>query len=379
MKSKTPLSSFHVPKGLGRTESYLVSLHRRSDKGEEQDNIAKKLDLFRDTITASAKLMIMTLMSFSDPGNLKKMNEAKIADIAKKMGYEPSETSGQIPGYVYERLEEIGIRLRRRAIRFYYQEEVGREKKKISKPGEPLKIRTIIRTRENLLDINPLQTFGFYYEDEKGNPIDLNKYQEEDLIKYESDIDDGAPIYAIPLIDNEGNLVMKEDGITPRRKRANGVKWRWNTDFAEWSQDKQNRWLISADTIPILRKYLTKPASINLMFLIIFWNKSYFEICQDKLIEHLGITGTSNPAQVNKSIDTAFQDAFNEGFIDQVRKREPGYYPVTKKTGRPRRKNMTYLITKSKKYRLQDKDEIPDGQEEANSLTDKDFHEQPES
>lgn len=355
MKARHPQNSFRVSLAVGRTESDLTARRASSDKAGEQ------LNLFRENLSRPAKIQLMTMLAMSDPKALDKSAYARIADLAEAMGYERQirSTDGKaaFDHDLYQRIEEVGMNLRRREIPLFIREVVG----KVKDGRTPEGLRD--KVRDNLVSMTVLQEFGFYYEDEEGQPIDLasmtrSEQEERSLINVQSKqttvlkydvMDDGQPIWAIPMTDPEsGKLVLNADG-TPRRRQANGITWRWSTRFAEMTRSEESSWLVWMDDVRILRKYLSKPITFDLIWLTLFHKSGPIEFGYDSLIDHLDIRGR-NRARNEAAIDSAFQDLLNEGIIDQLPTvREPSYYKPAKKTGRPRRVGQVYQWRKARR------------------------------
>lgn len=329
MKSKTARASFSVPLAVPRTEGDLVS---------RGDSHARQLKLFRETLTPRAKLQVYAMMSLADPMKMDQVIYARIADIARAMGYEPT-ASGQISGHVFQDIEEIGIRLRRKEIEILFHEWTG----KLASNK-----RRIFKTGKSVLAV--LQEFGFHYEGEDGSPINLDDLPKDQLLAIQTI--DGDPLYAIPLMDENGQPVKNEDGSI-RRKRANGVHWQFNSRLARMAMDKATSWIMFTDAIKILRKCVDYPSRFNLVEKTLFHKGTNIEYGHDRLVAHLGLTGSKDVAKVERAIDDHFQFMLDEGIIDHpVILRPSGYYKPTKKTGKERRKNMVYQWMPAKRWRV---------------------------
>ena len=327
MKSKQAPPSYLVPKALGRSDGDLL----RHGSGQQ-------LDLFRETLTNQAMLQIIAMMGLSDTKGKKRLDtsqSAKVADIARAMGYEPKKRADgktAFPPWIYQAIEETGIRLRRKAFPWYIRE-----------PKKDGKIKA------GIVELSVLQEFGFYYEDEEGQPIDLDEIRKDQLIKYEAV--KGSPLYAIPMTDAKGNRVLNSDG-TERRRLANGVWWMFSTRIANLAEDRRTSWVIFLDTLPILRKYLSNPATFKLMIKTLFWaaRTPLIEMSHEKLLEHLDINSKDNHRN-QRAIDDAFANMLKEGIIDKpVTVRPSGYYKPTSKTGRPRRIDKVYQWKRAAKW-----------------------------
>lgn len=332
MKSKTAQATFVVPRPIGRSQADFVAKVLRGE------NYGKQLELFRETLTPRARLQVYAMMSLADPKQLDKRNYAKVIDIARAMGYEPNEKTGQLPSNVFQDIEEVGIRLRRKEIEIFFHEPKGR-----AANGRLL-------FRDFSVNLSILQSFGFLYEDEDGQPIDLEEKSENDLIKYEP-IDGGESLYALPMIDEKGKPIMDEKGNI-RRRRANGVHWRFNSELAERAKHSETSWIMFAESLKILAKYVGQPAAFNLIEKTLFHKGTNIEYGHDRLVAHLGIT-SKDQNQVEKAIDAAFQIALAEGIIDNpVIIRPEKYYKPTKKTGKRRRTGMVYQWIPAKRWRV---------------------------
>lgn len=333
MKSKIGQNQFIVPRTVGRSQSdFVAGIRKGEDYGEQ-------LELFRDILKPQARLQVYAMMSLADPKRLDKRIEARIADIARAMGYQPT-ASGQIAGQVFRDIEDVGIKLRRKEIALFYRKPAGQysDGRRKYKTG--------------IMNLSILQSFGFYYEDEEGKPIDLEGMAEKELIKYEA-VDGGPPLYAIPMIDENGKPMMNKDDKSVRRKRANGVLWRFNSELAEMAMHKETAWIMFADALKILVKYVSQPSAFNLIEKTLFWKgNSLIEVGHEKLVNHLGIA-SKDQGQVERAIDAAFKAAYDEGIIETpVIIRPLGYYKPTEKTGKERRKGMCYQWRPAKRWRI---------------------------
>jgi hypothetical protein len=187
------------------------------------------------------------------------------------------------------------------------------------------------------------------YADEEGNPINLHEIPKEKLIEYQAA--SGKPLYAIPMTDDNGRFIKNKDG-TIRRRMANGVTWAFASRFARLAENRETAWIFYKEAVEILRRYLTKPASFDLMFMTLFWkHDNLIEMNRDKLIRHLNIK-SKDSKQVQTAIDAAFLDAMTEGIISKpATVRAPGYYQPTKK-GKPRRNDMVYQWQRASKWKV---------------------------
>jgi hypothetical protein len=328
MKSRHPLTSFFVPRAIGRSEGDMIA----HGHGEQ-------LDLFREVLTRQAKVQIIAMMGLSDPKHLDRSQYAKIADILRTMGYETSlraDGHNVFPPWMYEAIENTGIKLRRKSFPVFIREPAG-----FAKDGRQ-------KWKTGLVDLSILQDFGFYYENEEGQPIDLDEIPKHKLIKCEAVT--GNPLYAIPMTDERGNVIKNKDGKA-RRRMANGITWTFSSRIARLAEDRQTAWAFYRDAIAILRRYLPKPASFDLIFKTLFWTGSGpIEMSHDKLVAHLGIKAKDR-RQVETAINAAFADALKEGIIDKpVTVRPSGYYQPTPKTKRPRRVDQVYQWKRAVKW-----------------------------
>ena len=215
MKSRHAAPSFVVPQFLGRTEADMTA-----------HGHGVQLEMFRETLTRRRRLQIYAMMGLTDPKQMDKLQRARAADMADAMGYDRvirRRKDGKdhlvFNESVYSQIEDTGLALRRKPIEVFTREPVG-----VMKNGRR-------KWRTGIVELAILQEFGFYYEDEDGNPISLDslkKDEKDKLIKY--DADKGPPLYAIPAIDEKGNVIKNKDGTT-RRHPANGLLYRWSSRF----------------------------------------------------------------------------------------------------------------------------------------------------
>ena len=328
MKSKQIASSFLVTRFVGRSEGDMVA-----------QGYVEQLDLYRETLTIRATLQVIAMMGLSDPKHLDETQYARVADIAEAMGYERDQRKdgkSAFPTWIYQSIEETGLKLHRKYFPVFIREPSG-----FRKDGRR-------KWRTGLVDLSILQDFGFYYEDEDGQPIDLDKWPKASLIKIESV--QGQALYAIPMTDDQGNFIRNKDG-TIRRKAANAIGWTFSNKIAKLAGDRLTAWVFYREALPILRRYLKTPASFKLILKTLFWTGSgQIEIGHDRLAEHLGIK-SNNTKQVQAAIDAAFEDAFNEKIIpERVKIKPEGYYKPTKATGKPRRKDKVYQWKRAAKW-----------------------------
>ena len=327
MKTKHAPASFLVPQAIGRSEGDMIA----HGHGEQ-------LELFRETLTRPAKLQLIAMMGLSEPKHLDRSQYAKIADILRAMGYEPNirQDGATFLTWMYEAVEETGLKLRQKSFPMFIREPAG-----YMKDGRR-------KWKIGLVDLSILQDFGFYYEDEEGQPINLKEIPEDQLIKYEAV--KGKALFAIPMVDKNGNVIKNKDG-KPRRRMANGVTWTFTSRIAKLAENRATAWVFYAEAVAILRRYLPKPASFDLILKTLFWPGSgLIEMSHDKLVAHLGIK-TKDSRQAEAAIKAAFNDALQEGIINKpVTVRPKGYYQPSEKTGKPRRKDMVYQWKLSAKW-----------------------------
>jgi len=331
MKARQPKPTFMVARAIGRSEADMTARGQR-----------EQLELFREVLTRPAKVQVLAMMALSEAKDLDRAQSARVADIAKAMGYEPLERADGKRAFhpdTYKQIEDTGLKLRQKSFDLYIREPKGR-----SKDGKRL-------FSEVLVNMSILQEFGFLYEDEEGEPIDLRRRPKKDLIQYQSFAEKGTPLYAIPMTDSRGRFVYNKDGSL-RRRPANGVTWTFARRFADLSRDKETAWVFYQDAVAILSRYLSKPASFDLMWLTLFWKgiTPSIEMGHDKLVKHLNIQ-SKDAGQVQAAIDAAFADALTEGVIaGPVTITPAGHYRPTEKSGKPRRKDMVYHWTRSAKW-----------------------------
>lgn len=338
MKSKHAPPSFLLPRFLGRTEGAMIA-HGHSEQ----------LDIFRATLTPRAMLQVAVMFGLSDTNNLDKPQSAAVADIARESGYEPTrrpDGKTAFPTWIYQAIEETGLMLRK-SFPSYIEDHV------LKPDGTPAYKKSgkrwIPKMKSGLVDMAILQEFGFVYEDEDGQPIDLDGIPENQLIKYEAD--QGRALFAIPMKDKRGELVKNADGSL-RRQQANGVTWTFSSRIARMAKDRLTNWIFYREALPILRRYLSKESSFRLMYRTLFWSgkQPQIEMSEDKLIEHLGIK-TKDRGQAQKAIADAFADALTEKIIDAPAiVTERGYYQPTEKTNRPRRIAKSYRWKRAAKW-----------------------------
>lgn len=332
MKAKEPSPLFPVPLTTGRTESDLT-----------EHGTQRELDGFRATLPPSARVQVYTMMALTDPKHMDRPQQARVADIARAMGFQPNPISGQLSGHVFQDIEETGMDLRQKAYNLFIREPAGftADHRRKWKPM--------------IVNLSLLQEFGFYYEDGEGQPINLDERPKEELIEYPAD--GGRSTLAIPMLDGQGRIKRKKDG-SPWRRRANGVTWRWASRFAEWAKDPLTSWIIHLEAVQILRQYLehNNKAAFRLAEMTLFWKRlqkdKQIEASEDTLIRHLGLKGKDR-ALVAASIVNAFDAIFRDGIIDKpVQIKPKGFYPKTKKTGQRRRSGIVYQWRIAARWRI---------------------------
>lgn len=329
MKSRQVAPSFQGPRFIGRSESDMVA------EGQWE-----QLELFRKTLTPRTVIQFFAMLGLSDPKHLDRPQRARVADIARTMGYEQKERKDGMsvfPSWIYEAIEETGMNLRRHSFDVSVREPAG-----MTKDGRR-------KYRSGLVNLSLFSEFGWYYEDEEtGQPINLDNQPKEDLIVYDGD--KAAPRYAIPARDKGGKIIKNKDG-TPQRRPANGVWWELSPRVARLTQDRETSWIIYAEALVILNRYISKPTTFRLMIKTLFWTgRGGIEFGHDPLVEHLGIR-RNDRAWIQKTIDGAFADMLKEGIIDKpVQTRPAKYYQPTKKTGRPRRVGKVYQWRRSARW-----------------------------
>ena len=211
----------------------------------------EQLDLFRKKISRQAKVQVLAMFALSDPGHLDKQQSAKISDIAEVMGYQRRDKTGRFHWQLYQDIEDTGLRLRRDQISLFISSPAGK-----TKDGRR-------KTRYEVIDMTLLQEFGFYYEDDDGQPIDLinpPRHKQKGLIPYSAPESDKPPIWAMPLVNDKGQLVLNKDGTT-RRRPAGGVTWWWASRFVRMARAKKTNWVFYRNAVEKLRRYLADPAT----------------------------------------------------------------------------------------------------------------------
>lgn len=316
MKSKQARDSFRFPPAVGAGEAIMLA-HGTSEK----------LDLFREALTPYGKMEVLVLMAMSDPNHLDRPQIARVADIAREMGYEPG-PNGQLPGSIYEAIIETGWKLKVKNFDILEWIPAGKRADGYSK------------SRRAIITMSILQEFGRFYEDDEGQQIDPEDLPKAGVQVIEKDAP-AMPIFMIPMTDEKGNILKDKSGKV-RYHRANGISWLWSNRFQKMTLDPDQAWIIYSTIIPTLRRQLQRPAAFNLIWMTLFWRSRFVEISHERLVEHLNIR-SKDPVQVQRAIEAAFQAAYDEGIIASLPTiKEKGYYKATKKTGRPRRVGKVY-------------------------------------
>jgi len=323
MKSKEARSSFLVPRCVGRSEADMIAR-----------GMGRQLELFRETLTPAAKIQVLAMLALSDPKQLDHETYAKIADIARAMGYE-QDIKGMFSGGVYEAILDVGLKLRQKSFDVFVRTPAGRRKDGRRK------------YKEGIVNLSILQEFGRYFEDEDGQPVKAEELPKDQLM-----VKDDGPRYGVPVLDQNGKASKDTDGNI-RWRRANAIGWRFQSRFAELTKDKETAWIFYSNAIAILRQYLSRPVAVNLMMMTLFWKgDGLIEMSHEKLVANLDILAKDQD-QVNRAIDAAFRVAYEEGIIDRpVTIRDAGYYKKTKKTGKERRKGKVYQWRRGVRWRV---------------------------
>lgn len=345
MKSKNAAPSFLVPRFIGRSEADMIA------KGHSE-----QLDIFRENLTRRNLVQVLGMLSLTDQRHLDQPTAAKIADVAEAMGYERSKDNIFAP-WLYQEIEDTGMLLRRNSFPVFFREPAGR-----TKDGK-------LKYKEVIVDMSILQDFGFQYEDEDGNPIDLEDIPSKGLVRIEAVKGKTLkePLFALPMTDSEGKFIRNKDGSI-RRRMANGVTWTLSSRFVKLTLQSETNWIFKHDAVKILRRHLDHPAAFTLMLRTLFWiHDGLIEMSHDTLVQHLNIR-SKDSKQVQKAIDDAFQAAQDEGVIDKWTVREPKYYKPTPKTGKPRRVGKVYQWQRAARWKVgQGVAEISDSQAAQNA------------
>lgn len=316
MKSKHARESFQFPPVIGAGEAIVL-----------RQGTTEQLDLFREALTPYGKMEVLVLMAMSDPNHLDRPQTARVADVARTMGYEPG-PSGQVAGSVYEDIIATGWKLKTKNFDVLDWIPAGKRADGYRK------------SHRAVITMSIFQEFGRYYEDDEGQPVDPENIPKCGSLAIEKD-SPTMPVYMIPMMDDKGN-VQKDRKGNIRFRRANGISWVWSNRFQKMAMDPDQKWIIYSNIIPTLRRQLKRPAAFNLIWMTLFWRNKVIEISYEKLVEHLNIQ-SKDRVQVQRAIDEAFRVAFDEGIIDSLPVfRDRGYFPPTKKTGRPRRVGPVY-------------------------------------
>lgn len=326
MKAHEAPTSFRVPLTLGRTASDLVA---REDQAEQ-------LDLFREFMDPATRLQLLAMFALSDAKRIADIQHARVADIAEVMGYERTRR-GVFDPKLYERIKDCFVMLQQKQTPMLFRTPTRRK---------DTKGRTVYATDVAFITI--LQEFGFRYEDDDGQTIDLNKA--DDRIPYHRDPVGRYPIWVLPLTDEHGRVVTDESG-NPRLRPASGIFWRFTSRLAEMSQQKGTSWIFYREAVEILRKYLTKPATFELIWQTLFWKgQGQIEIQYDKLVRHLNIQ-SKDRKQTRATIDRAFQALLDEGIIDARPTIDPAGKWINGQK-KPRRTSETIRWRRSSKWTI---------------------------
>jgi len=328
MKSKQARESFQFPPAIGAGEAIMLA-----------HGTTERLDLFREALTPYGKMEVLVLMAMSDPNHLDRPQSARVADIAREMGYKLTKNE-QAAGSVYENIIEAGWKLKTKNFDVLDWIPAGKRADGYRK------------SHRAVITMSILQEFGRYYEDDEGQPVDRDErprtdvqvidrpFREYDKKKADKDLPP-MPVYMIPMMDDKGNALKDRKGNI-RFHRANGISWVWSNRFQKMAMDPDQSWIIYSNIIPILRRQLQRPAAFNLIWMTLFYRSRFIEMSHERLVAHLNIR-SKDPVQVQRAVDAAFQAAFDEGIIDSLPTiKERGYYKPTKKTGRPRRVGKVY-------------------------------------
>jgi hypothetical protein len=297
MKDRRPQTSYLVPDFIGRNETYMVSRLLSPE-------VAERLANYRKVMTRTSKILILALLSLSNSKFLAASQQARIATIARVMGYREKKQAS-FPPWIYDQILEAGRNLLR-SFEVYHWEQVAAKGKKAKDNKKKLNL-SIKKS------ISILKDFGFLYKENGVSPLDLKKMPSNSRIQIGGDTE--APLYALPVVDEKGEPVKGKDGNL-RRRKATGLTWRWSAFFVERALDRAMSWPFHLEEPTILRKYINRPVSYNLIFLTLFWRSHFIQIGQEKLIRHLNIK-TKDIKQAEKAITAAFVDALAEGILDK--------------------------------------------------------------
>ena len=327
MKSKNARQSFIFPPVIGAQEAIMLEY-----------GTTERVDLFREALTPYGKMEVLVLMAMSDPNHLDRPQSARVADIAREMGYELG-PDGKFAGSIFENIINTGWKLKTKNFDILDWVPAGKRADGYSK------------SRRAVITMSILQEFGRFYEDDEGQLVDPEEMPKT-AVQVASKVVDKKdkdlptmPIYMIPMMDEKGIIQLDRRGKV-RLHRANGISWHWSNRFQKMALDPDQKWIVYSDIIPILRRQLKQPAAFNLIWYILFHRGKRWEIGHKRLVDQLNIRG-KDEGQVQKAIDSAFQIAFNEGIIDHLPSvREAKHHKPTQKTGRPRRVGKYYTIQK---------------------------------
>lgn len=317
-----------MPLTLGRSEGDLTKRNQTAE-----------LELFRETLNRPAKVQVLAMLGLSDPKRLDRPQEAKISDIARAMGYQPyKRPDGQraFQPWVYRAIEDTGLKLRRKPFAVFIREPTG-----LARKGKR-------KYDARMVELAILQEFGFVYEDKKGKPINLDAIPKDKLI--DCGADSRTPLYPIPMTDAKGCFIYNRDG-TIRRRLANGVTWTFASRFARLAQERETSWVFYREAVNILRKYLSKPASFDLLWMTLFWKKApIIEMRYSALVRHLNFRN-KNQSQVRVAINSAFKDAFDEGILaEHVKIRPLLTHKPNDKAGKLQREEQVFQWQRAAKW-----------------------------
>lgn len=197
-----------------------------------------KLNLFLKTLTPKARLLLLAMIALS---NLKKLDQpttARIAEIARTMGYKPDK-SGKFSDCLYEGIIKTVWCLKVKCIDIFIREPAGK------RTDGRHKYRT------GIITLSILQEFQAYYE-EDGQPINNDKFGWSK--KYYNEYHLRKPLlHMIPMTDEKGNILKARDGSI-RLRRATEILWRFDSRFVELAKDKETTWVVLSDAIKIFHK-----------------------------------------------------------------------------------------------------------------------------
>jgi len=344
MKTRTPQEIVRVPLVIGRAEGDMIS-----GVGYEQ-----QLDLFREVLDHQTKVLTLALMALTPEKYIDYEQEAGISKIAETMGFTRSKNQDGWNAFhpeIYQQITTNLLKLRRQDIELPIREFVS-----VKDGRTPGGTRTISRIK--MTNTSLLQSFSFIYDDDK-NLAALTASERQELKAFAYPSEGGPAVWALPELDNTGNVIRNKDG-TPRRRRADAVAWRFSAVVAELVKDKRMSWLVRLEDIQTINSYQSDPMTFELMWKTLFHAGNIIEYSHDKLVKHLGVDTdrNHNRARIEAAVMRAFDNLLKEGFIDKpVTIKEPGHWPSTK-SGRPRRAGKTYQWSIAKNRRA-----IQDGTE----------------